>query len=435
MSTINHTLRLLCVLLVCFTAGGLSGCKAIAPKLPEMQAAAPMRTTYSNALGDLNTILEAYLPPEYPETFYYVKPIIDATGLSQTGEIPLDITALVRDAVAQVYHKVRYVEQYDQTDIVQIQAELLKLQTNKLQGIAALPAQRPAVDFTITGRISQFDRNLESQSDKSRAMANFGAGTGRTDANAEAEQSSRLSRLSISFSVFNPNGVSIPGKFGASMEVMYAKNGIDIGFAVFGNGLGYGSEATAMHGRHLALQMMTEFSVVQMIGRTLNIPYWRVGDEHRIFEPDPLVLDEWRRQYSGMGSMLIPFMQAQCIACGDTSVTVTGILDGPTRAALDRFADKFDVGNRQYPNFEIYRELEENRLLDRNAAARAWNAYNAYKAGVRPIAPVVAPDKAPQPKPAAAPAAPARKQPAASGRPAPRPRPAEDVTAPLEDLL
>ena len=165
----------------------LAACKATVPTLPEMRAQKPVETTYTSALADLNTVLEVYLPPDYQDTYFYVKPISDATGISQTGEIPMDITSLVRDAVAQVYYKVRYVEQYDQTDIIQIQAELLKLQTNKLQGLAAKPAQRPPVDFTITGRISQFDRNLESQSDKARAMANVGTGLSRTDASASGK--------------------------------------------------------------------------------------------------------------------------------------------------------------------------------------------------------------------------------------------------------
>lgn len=417
----------------------LAGCKAVVPNLPPMEANTPVHTSYSGALDELNTVLEIYLPPDYPETFYYVKPIIDATGLSQSGEIPLDITSLVRDAVAQVYYKVRYVEQYDQTDIVQIQAELLKLQTQKLSGLAVQPAQRPAVDFTITGRISQFDRNLESQSDKARAMANMGTGLSRTDISASAETSSRLSRLSVSFSVFNPNGVSLPGKFGASMEVQYAKNGADFGFAIFGNGLGFGTEATAMHGRHLALQMMTEFSVVQIIGRSLNVPYWRVGAAHRIFAPDNLVLSEWRKQYAEMGHLLIPFMQSQCIACGDNSVAVTGQIDAQTQAALDRFADKFGVKNRMYPNFEMFKALEMNRLLDKGAASAAWAAYNAYKGGSRPVA---APIGAPRSAPVAAPAdRPRREPPSPSGNerearrpgiPAPR---TQDVTKPLEDLL
>jgi hypothetical protein len=398
-----------------------------------MRADTPVHTSYSGALADLNTVLEVYLPPDYPDTFFYVKPIIDATGLSQTGEIPLDITALVRDAVAQVYHKVRYVEQYDQTDIVQIQAELLKLQTSKLQGLAVKPAQRPAVDFTITGRISQFDRNLESQSDKARAMANFGSGLSRTDINASAETASRLSRLSVSFSVFNPNGIALPGKFGASMEVQYAKNGMDFGFAIFGNGLGFGSEATAMHGRHLALQMMTEFSVVQIIGRALNVPYWRVGATQNIFAPDNLVLSEWRRQYAEIGPLLIPFMQSQCIACGDSAVLVTGQLDAPTRAALDRFADKFGVKNRSYPNFEMFIALEMHRLLDRGVASAAWAAYGAYKGGARPTAAAPSlPRSFPAETPRSAPAAPAANGAAA----APTARPARpDVAKPLEDLL
>lgn len=364
----------------------LYGCKATVPKLEPMRAENPVNTIYSDALGELNTILEAYLPPEYPDTYYYVKPVSDATGLSQqTGEIPVDITSLVRDAISQVFYKVRLVERYDETDIVQIQAELLKLQVSKLQGVQANNAQRPAVDFTIVGRISQFDRNLESESDKVRAMANFAQGLSRTDVSGSAETASRLSRLSVSFSVFNPSGISVPGKFGASMEVQYAKNGMDIGFAIFGNGLGFGSEATAMHGRHLALQMMTEFSVVQIIGRTLNIPYWRVGANHRIFTPDNLVLGNWREQYASMGPNLVAFMQSQCIACGDSSVVVTGHMDAQTQAALDKFATMFGVKNRVYPNYEMFRALEENRLLNTGVSRAAWNAYNAYKGGARPV--------------------------------------------------
>lgn len=415
------------ILLPILIVASLAGCKAVVPKLAPMRADAPVATVYSDALGDLNTILEVYLPPEYPDTYYYVKPVVDATGLSQTGEIPLDITALVRDAISQVFYKVRLVERYDETDIVQIQAELLKLQVSKLQGIQANNAQRPAVDYTIVGRIAQFDRNLESQSDKVRAMANFAEGLSRTDISASGETASRLSRLSVSFSVFNPSGISVPGKFGASMEVAYAKNGMDLGFAIFGNGLGFGTEATAMHGRHMALQMMTEFSVVQIIGRTLNIPYWRVGAAQKIFTPDKLVLGNWREQYAGMGENLVAFMQSQCIACGDSSVMVTGVMDTQTQTALNRFADKFGVKNRVYPNYEMFRALEEHRLLNTGTARAAWGAYNAFKGGARP-----ATQSAPGTEPSVIPPTPS---------PKPRqPKPAQTNTqkpAPviLEDLI
>lgn len=421
------------VLVGCIALLLLHGCKAAVPKLDPMKVEAPVYTSYTDALSDLNLILETYLPPEYPNTYFYVKPVKDATGLSATGEIPIDITALVRDAVSQVYYKVRHVERYDETDVIQIQAELLKLQTQKLQGIAAKPAERPAIDYTIVGRIAQFDRNLESQSDKVRAMANFGQGLSRTDISASGESASRLSRLAVSFSVFNPSGVSLPGKFGANMEVQYAKNGMDIGFAIFGNGLGFGTEATAMHGRHLALQMMTEFSVVQIIGRALNVPYWRVGSSQKIFTPDKMILENWRNQYAGMGSLLIPYMQAQCIANGNSSVLVTGQLDGATQSAFDTFATKYGVKNRSYPNFELFRALEEHRLLNKSTATAAWAAYAAYKGGARPSAhipqskserPSAAPQRSPAPKP----------QHRAPSEP-PRSRKSDDVTKPLQQLF
>ena len=103
---VKHVLHRLFLAVLCTAAACvLPGCKAAVPNLPPMQANAPVHTSYSGALADLNTVLEVYLPPDYPDTFFFVKPIVDATGLSQTGEIPLDITALVRDAVAQVYYK------------------------------------------------------------------------------------------------------------------------------------------------------------------------------------------------------------------------------------------------------------------------------------------------------------------------------------------
>lgn len=270
MIRLNKIASYMLILFVC-------SCTPVKPRLPELKASTPVSTNYTTALEDLNMILEVYLPPEYEITFYYVKPIIDATGISQQGgEIPQDITSIVRDAVSQVYHKVRYVEQYDESDVTHLRAEGMLRQSSKLQTGTSVSI-RPIADFTISGRISQFDRNIESTSSAAHGMGNFGEGLSRTDISASIDSSSRLSRIAVSFQVYDTSGISIPGKFGASAEVGFAKNGVDIGFAIFGNGFGYGSQATAMHGRHLALQMMAELSVVQIIGRTLTVPYWRIG--------------------------------------------------------------------------------------------------------------------------------------------------------------
>lgn len=364
----------------------LAGCTPKPPVLPPMKAKAEVTTRNTRALAELNTILQVYLPPNYEDTYYYVKPITDATGISQTGEIPVDITTLVREAISQVYYKVHYVEQYDTSDAIHVQVETLLRQTGKL-AVPNATSLRPTADFTIAGNISQFDRALESTSDSKSISGSFGGGQGYSNVSASNSATSRLSRLGVSFNVYHRNGVSVPGKFGASMEVHYAKDGSDIGFAIGGFGIGYGVEATAMHGRHLALQMMAEFSAAQIIGRTMGIPYWRVGSAEKIFSVDPIVIEEWRNQYHAQmrEGLLVPFMQSQCIANGDVSALVTGVLDEQTLAAFERHAEKHGLGNRQYPSWELYLSLESNRLLDTNVSAKAWNAYLAFKQGRTPL--------------------------------------------------
>lgn len=426
-------MRAPCLLTITLLGLLSAGCGPVsAPQLPALEVSEPSSTLYTTALRDLNTVLQVYYPPDAPTFYYYVKPILDSTGLSGTGEIPMSITTMVRDAVSQISYKVRYVEQYDASDQIHLQVEQMLKNSAKIQTLG-YGYMRPNADFTIAGSISLFDRNLESTSNDAKLMGSVGGGMGQGQLDASAKTSAVFSRLGVSFNVFLENGVSVPGKFGGEVEVWLAKNSKDIGFSIMGAGLGFGAEATAMHGRHQALRMLTEFSVVQIVGRTLNVPYWRVGGQRTIFAEDDNVLRAWEEEYRGylvQPAQLVAYMQAQCIACGDDSVAVTGGLDAATRAAFDRFADKYGVSDRHYPNFALYKALENNRLLDTGVAAQAWNAYLRYKNGglVSADEPGTAPVQA---RPAAIPPTPQFRP-----QPAPTPRePASDITAPLHDLF
>ena len=356
----------------------LFACQAPTPPLlQKMQAATPLNTHYTKSLFELNTILEVYLPPSYHTTFYYVKPIRDSTGLAGTGEIPFNITTMVRDAVSQVYYKVRYVEQYDLSDLTHQQVLTQMQATNKLSDQTY--SIRPAADFTISGAISQYDRNLSSTSQDFDVRASFGGGTGRTDIAGSSFRSARRSRLGISFNVTNLDGVSVPGRYGAVSELYFAKNSSDIGFSVLGNGIGYAAEATAMHGRHLALQMLCDLSMVQIIGRTLNVPYWRVGGVENIFAEDKLVIRAWRNEYKSIRSegLIVPYTQSLLIANG-MYVKITGKMNPQTKKAIEKFKKQHNI-RETFPHFKIHKALEENRLLDILVAHRAWDAYHMFK--------------------------------------------------------
>ncbi len=416
-------MRLFALILLGILPLYLTGCmKAKPPTLPDVEVEQPTQSLYTTALQDLDTILQVYYPPDARMVYYYVKPINDSTGLSGTGEIPMSITTMVRDAVSQISYKVRYVEQYDISDQVHLQVEQMLKNTAKIrtEGYQHL---RPNADFTIAGSISMFDRNLQSSSDEARTMAAVGGGDYQAQLDASAKSSANFSRLGVSFNVFLENGVSVPGRFGGEMDVWLAKNSRDIGFSIKGVGLGFGAEATAMHGRHMALRMLTEFSVVQIIGNTLNVPYWRVGRGRTIFQEDAHVISAWRSEFQSYQSQperLIAYMQAQCIANGDDSVRVTGVLDETTRAAFEHFAQLYNAGTGAL-SFELYKALELNRKLDPGVASRAWAAYLNYKNGGSrsvPVLPAASTGKTvPATPPATAtPAAPARQQPPAASQ-------------------
>ena len=111
-------------------------------------------------------------------------------------------------------------------------------------------------------------------------------------------------------------------------------------------------------------------------------------------------------------------MQAQCIANGDTSIQVTGVLDDTTQKSLQHFANIYGVHD-SFDSFEMYKALELNRRLDTSISRRAWIAYQNFKRGTIP---------APSP-------APAETYPPKQNNPPPVPRQAPTPSSNYEDDL
>ena len=364
------------------------------PTLPETRPQAASNrdngTIFTHALNDLNLLLDVYLPPEQPDILYYIKPIKDKTYIAQTtgGEIPGDMGDMVRAAFGDVQNKIRILDQYSDDDLVQVQ-----VQGQKGEAMHATLQEdvRPKPDFIVSGSISIFDRSLESTSGKGNLMGEIGV----VNADASVGKSLTKSHLGVILLVSRPSGVSVPGRFGAEMDVWNGKNSADIGFAIQGIGFGYAAEGVAIQGRHQALKMIADLSVVQIVGRTLALPYWRIplsqASATKIYDEDDIVYKNWMdERYNGplRRGNLIPYAQSLCIANGDDSVQVNGRGDDPAfQASLARFAEQYHVTERtnrqypQYPSFALCKALEVNRILDRSRAARSWNAFIAFITG------------------------------------------------------
>jgi hypothetical protein len=402
----------------------LAGCvPPVPPVLPDAKpvAASSRSNVYTLALQDMNTLVAVYYPPTQRDIYYYVKPIVDSTNISATGEIPQDIADMVRAAFGDIHNKIRVLEHYTHSD-------LLHLEANKAQQQQIAGSERPLPNFVVSGSISMYDRGLESTSSSSKVMGSFGGGRGSVDLSGAMKDASGKSHIGVTLRVSEASGVSLPGRFGAEMDLWHAKDGLDIGFSIAGIGFGYATESTAVQGRHQALRLICDLSVVQIVGRTLGLPYWRVplsrSEYQRIYEEDAGVIRSWSDEYAaklnaalsrgplypGM-TPLVASMQAACIANGDDSVTVNNRAEDPSfQASLQRFAQEYGVSNPvdaqypPYPSFEMFKALEMNRMLDRTQAARAWAALEQFMATGGASSRATTARKAPSPsaKPASA---------------------------------
>lgn len=327
---------------------------------------------------------------------------------------------MVRAAFGDVHNKIRVLDHYTDSDLLQLNASMAQQQ--RIGG-----SDRPVANFVVSGSISMYDRSLESTSSSPKVMGSFGGGHGSVDAAASMKNATEKSHIGVTLRVSDTAGVSLPGRFGAEMDLWHVKDGIDIGFAIAGIGFGCATESTAIQGRHQALRLICDLSVVQIVGRTLGLPYWRAPlnlDQHqRIYEEDAGVIRSWNEEYTfkleaalkgaslppGMRS-LAASMQAACIANGDDAVTVTGNISDPAfQASLTRFAQLYGVRDAihsqygPYPSFEMFKALEMNRKLDHVQASRAWSALAQYEARGGYVAPTAAPAKKETPQPAQAP--------------------------------
>ncbi len=60
-----------------------------------------------------------------------------------------------------------------------------------------------------------------------------------------------------------------------TVTVRRGKADANVGFEIFGAALGYKSSVKTVQGRHVAVRALVEMSVLEVIGRYLNLPYWR----------------------------------------------------------------------------------------------------------------------------------------------------------------
>ncbi|MCD6527462.1 MAG: hypothetical protein J7K75_10775 [Desulfuromonas sp.] len=365
----------------------LASCAAVDPgKVDvELKKTAPKIkvTTYSQALSDLGLMSEIYATGSLK---IQSNPIGDNTGTAQStgGEIPRDITEMIKSSLNSIGGNITFIP-YDPA----------YMQNQMVTGYSNFE-NKLIPDVVISGGITEFDRGLETRGENTDvgAEAEF---TGMKDwlpskrVSVDYGSSSKdgLARITLDFNLLDFRTMAGIAKMNTvnSMEVAKAMGNKELGITIFGPTFGRKGSIKKVQGRHAAVRLLVELSMIQIVGKHLVMPYWRLlGDEN---EPDNIVITALQRSYYNLSEQQRTAMVQEWLYLHGYDVDVTGSIGTQTVAAMQNFEPTFDGSHSiSVDSFiEIYTTIpiDEKTLGRRNQLYRIGQQASA----VNPV--VVAP--------------------------------------------
>ena len=299
---------------------------------------------YTPALSRFGRMLDIYKDGD-PVIYMQTRSILDATNLSNPlvgAEIPGDITEMVRTAVNRIGARVVYVPYHP--DYIVSQAQLG----------AKLGVTMP--DFLITGALTEFDRALTGAGRANNTSIEFGKGNGATNIGVDIKRTAIYSALALDLNLVSFSTQQMVPRVQASNVVKVlnfsSEDNASLGF--YGDAFGFKLEGKYLQGRHSAIRTLVDLSVLEIIGKATNTPYWRCIPNGT---PDPVVLDNMRNSYNALSPELkIGLVQVMLRKHGQ-NVTVNQKLDEPTRQALNavyraRYPAQLDADILTWEGFE-----------------------------------------------------------------------------------
>ncbi|MBN2643921.1 MAG: hypothetical protein JXR59_00420 [Desulfuromonadaceae bacterium] len=397
----------------CFSAAVLSvvalvSCAGMDPAKVdvELKETAPQAkiTSYTEALSKLGLMTEIY---NTPHMRIQSNPIYDNTGTSGAtgGEIPRDITEMLKSTLNAIGGKITFIP-YDPAFI----------QNQMVTGYSNFDSKL-IPDVVVSGGITEFDRGLETR------------GT-NTDAGVEAEFTNApkwfpsksvavdygegskegLARITLDFNLLDFKTMAGIPRINAvnSMEVRKGLSEKELGITLFGPTFGRKGSIKKVQGRHAAVRLLVEVSMLQIIGKYLDVPYWRLIDEGGL--PDKLVVDNLSKRYYTMTDTQRVIICQELLFLYGYNVPISGMLDDQTVMALNQFKGApismldADTFVSLYTGVPINNETLGRRKQLQEAYAAAGVASPVKQVRHAPATPAPQPVAAPEPEPAPAPA-------------------------------
>ena len=217
-------------------------------------------TDYSDALKKLGAMIDVYGVIEQDALVIQAKPV---TNRSACKNLPMDITDMIESAVNKIGGKVRCAL-YEPAYIIG------EVQTGSTTIGRTLP------ELVIDGAITECDENLDTKSHGVDADIMLD-GAPKADIGGGYQKSLTYSRLAVDLHFMEyATQMLIPDKqTSMAVEVWNLQKSYNFGFQINGSGLGIDGQRKVVQGKHDAIRILVELSVLQLVGKYLELPYWR----------------------------------------------------------------------------------------------------------------------------------------------------------------
>jgi len=318
-------------------------------------------TTFDEALVTLGQMTEIY---DVRPLRIQCQQIGDFTGTSNSStgsELPQSITEMLKSALNSIGGRVTFIP-YDPA----------YMENSKITGYSQFE-KKIIPDIAISGGITEFDRALETRGKNLSASADVEPINSPPDwlpgetVGVEYDQGQKTSSASITvdFNLIDFQTLSgIPRMQTVNtIKVYKGSNEKELGITLFGPTFGIKGSIKKVQGRHAAVRLLSQLSTIQIVGRYLKLPYWRLLPSAK---PDKVVLEAIRTAFFSMNTEGQIAAIQRLLYLHAYDVSITGKSDMKTQEALKKFNAQASVNADTFVDLYVNVPLDLHRYLTVN---------------------------------------------------------------------
>lgn len=342
----------------------------------------PVRTltSFSASLRCMDGLLAKFGRANYLVT---AQGLPDATGEVKAGTKEMLISSI--SAMSAESNAFTFIDFEAQGDVFALGTFLAQ------PGGPPVPAGFEVPRYYVRGAITQLDSGVVSDS------ASGAVGVDEVDVGASTDQVMSVVAVDLNIGEVMSRRM-LPG-ITANNSVVVRRSGkaVDAGASIETLGVNFNLNLNKSEGMHQAVRTLVELSTIEVLGKLVQVPYWRCLE---IEQTNPEIEAIARKWFEGMGERERgQFVQRALAAGGFYEGPVNGTLDTPTREAIGAYESSRGLLADGRIDFDLYASLIDGDL----AAGREPDPGKAPKAlavranpAVRPIGLVVSSARGPR---------------------------------------